>query len=352
MTQLEEVEKKCILCGKESKQIVVISTNTVGSPDLDTRPPEMKRSTLPYWIEFCPECGFCAPDISEAPPEAAEIVRSEAYQQQLHNPEFPALANKFLCLSLILEKIGVYVGAGWCSVHAAWACDDTYPSRIPKIEPYYTLKTDIIRILKFLLTKGRREGLDWETVEKVAGAFEALKYFNKTAKEIREAIREGRADGELMGRIIGVLRLLVDNMDFFPLDALPSLSDWTRLDILKEVEEWEKMEKEKECLSEDPFAHKREAAVKCRIRAANMFLKAREHDQNFSDKPGKVESVIVDLLRRAGQFDQALKICEEGLKKNPEGITKHILLFQKKLIAKQDVSRYTVDEAIGIVEYK
>ncbi|MEM3650434.1 MAG: hypothetical protein QW831_06905 [Candidatus Jordarchaeaceae archaeon] len=347
MTQFEEVEKKCALCGKKSKQIAIISTNTIGSPDLDTRPSESARSTLPYWIEFCRECGFCAPDISHAPEGAAEIVRSEAYQRQLHDPDFPALANRFLCLSLILEKIGVYVGAGWSSVHAAWVCDDTYPARIPAIEPYYTLKTDITRILKFLWTKGREEGIDLETVEKVAEAFEILNFNN-----VGRYVRENKERKGVMEKIIDTLNMLLYHIDFFPLKVLPSLSDWESLEILKEVEEWEKRGGEKESSSEDPFSHRREAAKKCRIRAANLFLKARENGQNFSDKPGKVESVIVDLLRRAGQFDQALKICEEGLKKNPEGITECILLFQKKLIAKRDVSRYTVDEAIGIVEYK
>lgn len=37
---------KCAVCGKESEQITLASTNTFGSPDLDLRPPEMKRSTM------------------------------------------------------------------------------------------------------------------------------------------------------------------------------------------------------------------------------------------------------------------------------------------------------------------
>jgi hypothetical protein len=76
------------------------------------------------WIETCPSCGYCAPDITEKTKAAVEIVRSASYQQQLNSTEYPKLANAFLCSSLIQEKDQKYVGAGWAAIHAAWACDD------------------------------------------------------------------------------------------------------------------------------------------------------------------------------------------------------------------------------------
>lgn len=55
---------------------------------------------------------------------AADIVRTPAYREQLHDPGAPALANSFLCYGLLLEHRAMYAAAGWTAVHAAWACDD------------------------------------------------------------------------------------------------------------------------------------------------------------------------------------------------------------------------------------
>jgi len=124
MTTIYEVEKKCAVCGKSNKYNQIGSTNAFGSPDLDTRPPEMERSTIDMWVQTCPSCGYCAPDISKRLKKSLEVVRSDSYQQQLNNPEFPKLANAFLCFSLIQESAGEYAKAGWACIHAAWACDD------------------------------------------------------------------------------------------------------------------------------------------------------------------------------------------------------------------------------------
>ena len=46
MTTLVTEERKCVLCGKTNKHEIWISTNGFGAADLDTRPPEMMRSTI------------------------------------------------------------------------------------------------------------------------------------------------------------------------------------------------------------------------------------------------------------------------------------------------------------------
>lgn len=55
----------CGVCGGISEQTGLQSTNAFGSPDLDLRPPEMERSTMCYWVQTCPQCGYCASDIAE-----------------------------------------------------------------------------------------------------------------------------------------------------------------------------------------------------------------------------------------------------------------------------------------------
>ena len=133
MTTILPEPKKCALCGKTSEYMLISSTNTFGSPDLDTRPPEMQRSTIQWWVQTCPSCGYCSPDISEAHGGASETVRTPAYQTQLNDKRYPRLANAFLCFGLIQESAGKHVQAGWANIHAAWACDDA-GSEIPAAE--------------------------------------------------------------------------------------------------------------------------------------------------------------------------------------------------------------------------
>lgn len=124
MTTIYLEKKKCSICGTEHQFRAIGSTNAFGSPDLDTRPPEMKRSTIFAWVQRCPECGYCALDISEDPHQASSVVRSKAYREQLSNPALPELANSFLCESIIEETSGDYASAAWSIINAAWICDD------------------------------------------------------------------------------------------------------------------------------------------------------------------------------------------------------------------------------------
>ena len=45
-------------------------------PDLDTRPEDLMRSSIDLWIQTCPHCGYCAPDISRLIPGAEEVHNS------------------------------------------------------------------------------------------------------------------------------------------------------------------------------------------------------------------------------------------------------------------------------------
>jgi tetratricopeptide (TPR) repeat protein len=236
MTTLRNVEKKCAICGKVNSYTGMFSTNAFGSPDLDTRPPEMQRSTINLWIQTCPNCGYSAPDISQKIPKSEEIVYSDDYRKQLNSSEFPKLANSFLCYSLIIENLEEYSKAGWACLHASWVCDDA-------------------------------------------------KYID--------------------------------------------------------------------------------AAKICRKKSFTLFMKAKMNGQKFTEQLGAEEAIMVDVLRRAGEFEKALEIAEEGLKKldensssfcksdntsdllkNPEEIIKTILKFQIELINKKDVGCYTVEDAV------
>lgn len=115
---------RCGNCGAESRFVSLLHAEEQEPPDLDTRPGEELRSSIGFWVNRCPFCGYCAGDLASIHELAGPVVDSESYQQQLQDPRFPAKANDFICHALILERTGQYADAGWTMLHAAWVCDD------------------------------------------------------------------------------------------------------------------------------------------------------------------------------------------------------------------------------------
>ncbi|KAB2852761.1 MAG: hypothetical protein PHY57_11140 [Ignavibacterium sp.] len=124
MTTLYTTKKACSVCNIISDQTGISSTNEFGSPDLDTRPPEMKRSTIDHWVEKCPHCGYCNSSIEDPTENAEEIVYSQEYRSILENKNYSELVRSFLCQSYIFEYLGKLRSSIWSQLHAAWVCDD------------------------------------------------------------------------------------------------------------------------------------------------------------------------------------------------------------------------------------
>lgn len=125
MTTVTKKKVRCCVCSAENEFFGIGSTNAFGSSDLDTRPPEMVRSTMWSWVQCCQECGYCASDMAAPCPEAADIVSTREYKRQLHDPTYPDWANSFLCKALIDSACGEFSAATWALIHAAWVCDDS-----------------------------------------------------------------------------------------------------------------------------------------------------------------------------------------------------------------------------------
>ncbi len=148
-TTLDRMQATCAACGRASEQTVIGSTNTMGAPDLDLRPAEMQRSTMEFWVHECPHCGYCSGNLAEAQPDAAAATRSEAYRAQLKNPNFPPLANRFLCQMLLADQAGDHKAAVHAAKCAAWACDDA-----GKTEQALQARTAALERLAQLKAKG------------------------------------------------------------------------------------------------------------------------------------------------------------------------------------------------------
>lgn len=127
MSLPKNIEEKCFLCGKTSEQTILLSTNAFGSPDLDLRPPEMARSTMYWWIQECPHCGYISKNLSQKVKSASELLKLIENDNYLSCDGIvfaSELAEKFYKYYLINVVKKDYDAAFNAVLHAAWACDD------------------------------------------------------------------------------------------------------------------------------------------------------------------------------------------------------------------------------------
>ncbi|MBJ7250425.1 MAG: hypothetical protein JHC89_03340 [Acetobacteraceae bacterium] len=117
-------EKRCGVCGHESRQPGFRPPMPEQAPDLDLRPGEPVRSTMARWLEACPHCGYAAPDITESHPAGAEAVAAAPYRALIADTSHPVLARRFLAWAHVLEETGALHAAAEATLHAAWVADD------------------------------------------------------------------------------------------------------------------------------------------------------------------------------------------------------------------------------------
>jgi hypothetical protein len=89
MTTFASQSVACGNCGHVFNHPTLASTYTFGSPDLDTRPPELQRSTMHAWIQRCPSCGYCSRDVAEFDHRLRPVLESAEYRSQLADLRYP-----------------------------------------------------------------------------------------------------------------------------------------------------------------------------------------------------------------------------------------------------------------------
>lgn len=118
-------EPRCGVCGAPSLPPFRAPAPEI-APDLDLRPGEPTRSTLPDWIATCRRCGAAAPDLTVLPAEARAVVEGGSYRVLAGTtPEF---ALPFLRWAMILRETGDRPGAAEAVLQAAWSADDAADS--------------------------------------------------------------------------------------------------------------------------------------------------------------------------------------------------------------------------------
>lgn len=154
MTTFTNDKVPCGACGALVDVRHLMSTNTMGAPDLDLRPAEMMRSTMPLWVQSCTSCGYCSHDV-KLPPADRGLIESPVYQQRLRDPATPPMANRFLCQAFLDEARGDRVRAGWAALRAAWCCDDAKRSEAAR-----AARTSALRLFDAALEHGEKFARD------------------------------------------------------------------------------------------------------------------------------------------------------------------------------------------------
>lgn len=125
MTTIIKHQVKCAVCGHENEESVVTSTNRKGYMDLDTRPPEMERSTICYRVWECEECGYVAEHLSDPFPLPAAFLQSGQYLGFGGQVPICGLTAKFIKKARIACEMKDYYIAFSDYLGAAWAADDS-----------------------------------------------------------------------------------------------------------------------------------------------------------------------------------------------------------------------------------
>ena len=124
MTTYNSEQVTCSICGATGEQKVLASTNSLGPPDLDLRPPEMERSTMSCWLQECSSCGFVSSDLSEPEKGAKELLSTPQYRALLEGSASDAFIRRCLMRALLDESLTNTAVAAERSLWAAWAADD------------------------------------------------------------------------------------------------------------------------------------------------------------------------------------------------------------------------------------
>lgn len=117
MTAAPPPVRTCAVCGAPAR-VPFRPPPAETAPDLDLRPGEPTRATLPRWMQTCRACGAAGPDLATLPRVAAELVRQPAYLA-LSGPARP-----FERWAMIAEAAGETAEAAEALLQAAWMLDD------------------------------------------------------------------------------------------------------------------------------------------------------------------------------------------------------------------------------------
>ena len=124
MSKFVEKEISCMMCGHVNTVTILTSATTQGSADLDSRPPEKRRSAMPLWVHQCDHCAAVFSVFEDTPKVEKSFLTTQKYENCDGIAGLPSLAQSFVKIALIYEQAGEMKKAGNYFLNAAWCCDD------------------------------------------------------------------------------------------------------------------------------------------------------------------------------------------------------------------------------------
>lgn len=90
-----------------------------------------------------------------------------------------------------------------------------------------------------------------------------------------------------------------------------------------------------------------EAARRCRRDAVRLWRHGKEHGQSFGEEYAQEFALVVDVQRRAGDFDAAREACLEALQIDDlDPVIEDMLRLQLTLIQRRDTSCHSLREVL------
>ena len=124
MTLYDDKKEKCAVCRKESTFIVLTSTNSFGSPDLDLRPAGQERHSISFRLQECKYCGYVNTSIGKLKANSEKTMSEPAFID-IQNEDIKIQSfKKFFKASLFAENANELGQAAYYSLCSAWFSDD------------------------------------------------------------------------------------------------------------------------------------------------------------------------------------------------------------------------------------
>ena len=90
------------------------------------------------------------------------------------------------------------------------------------------------------------------------------------------------------------------------------------------------------------------AAVRCRARAASVLEALRAAGGSYADnEPSADDSLLADLYRRAGRFEEAGAAARAGLRRASTAFSHELLELQLRLVSARDTAAHDCDEVVA-----
>ena len=124
MALLVRDTRQCVICSTNTVFTVVATVTKTEDIDLDGRDYKTSLLALPYWVQCCGGCEYCASDVRTAHENARAVCKTAAYLAIINDTGYPYITRHYRAAAYIAAIYYNHAEAGWHAIRAAWRCED------------------------------------------------------------------------------------------------------------------------------------------------------------------------------------------------------------------------------------